>query len=520
MDALKQPIYADSGYIKDPLALFYEMSGDNPNTILLESLEIHTKAGTLSMLGVSAALRISCLGHEVTVKALNANGAAAASQLLTLLPKEVKVTTPTPESFVLTYPKVNQAQDEDSRLKSLTVFDALRTVLKLQPYAGSSKNLMLSGVFGYDLISSVEELPNVTMGKNTCPDYCFYLLDTVINIDHKALKSDIRAIAFSASEYDALKDKVQRTKKRLDAYHEVDRPAEINFTKEHVSTDINDRDFCAIVDKLKGNIFKGDIFQVVPSRTFSIPCPSTINAYYRLKKTNPSPYMFYMHDEDFIIFGASPESAVKYTSANNQVQMYPIAGTRGRGFKADGSIDHDLDSRIELELRQDKKENAEHLMLVDLARNDIARISEPGSRYVADLLNVDRYSHVMHLVSRVTGSLRPDLDALHAYQACMNMGTLTGAPKIRATELIRETEKTRRGSYGGAIGVLRGNGDIDTCIVIRSAFVKDGIAHVQAGCGVVYDSVPMDEANETRKKAAAVLSAIAIAHGKSLKEVL
>lgn len=520
MDALKQPITAESGYIKDPLALFYEMSDNRENTILLESLEIQTKAGTLSMLGISSALRFSCLGQDVNVKILNKNGAFAAEQLLTLLPKEIKVATPSANTIVLSVPKADRTLDEDSRLKSLSVFDVLRAALKLTPIGGTSNDIRLSGVFGYDLISSIEELEDVPMGANTCPDYCFYLIDNYILIDHKALKTDIHAIAFAAQEYDALKDKVQLTKKRLDAYHECDRPQEIKFTKEHVSTDINDRDFCAIVDKLKEHVFKGDIFQVVPSRTFSIQCPSPINAYYRLKKTNPSPYMFYMHDEDFIIFGASPESAVKYTAATNQVQMYPIAGTRGRGFKADGTIDRDLDSRIELDLRQDKKENAEHLMLVDLARNDIARISIPGSRYVSDLLNVDRYSHVMHLVSRVSGTLRSDLDALHAYCACMNMGTLTGAPKIKATELIRATEKHRRGSYGGAIGIIRGNGDIDTCIVIRSAFVKDGVAHVQAGCGVVYDSVPMDEANETRKKAAAVLNAIAIAHGKSLKEII
>ena len=151
-------------------------------------------------------------------------------------------------------------------------------------------------------------------------------------------------------------------------------------------------------------------------------------------------------------------------------------------------------------------------MLVDLARNDVARIAQAGSRHVADLLKVDRYSHVMHLVSRVVGQLRGDLDALHAYQACMNMGTLTGAPKIRAMQMIREVEKTRRGSYGGAVGYLTGEGDLDTCIVIRSAYVENGIAQVQAGAGVVYDSDPQSEADETRSKAQAVIAAIQSAH--------
>ena len=218
--------------------------------------------------------------------------------------------------------------------------------------------------------------------------------------------------------------------------------------------------------------------------------------------------MFFLQDDDFCMFGASPESSLKYQVSNRQVELYPIAGTRPRGFDANGKLSPDLDSRIELDLRLDKKELSEHIMLVDLARNDIARVSQPGTRHVADLLKVDRYSHVMHLVSRVCGTLSEDLDALHAYQACMNMGTLSGAPKVRATELIRQFEGKRRGSYGGAVGYFTGTGEMDTCIVIRSAFVKDGIAQVQAGAGVVYDSNPQAEADETRQKAQAVISAI------------
>ena len=227
--------------------------------------------------------------------------------------------------------------------------------------------------------------------------------------------------------------------------------------------------------------------------------------------------MFYLQDSEFCIFGASPESALKYQQSNRQVEIYPIAGTRPRGFNADGSLSPDLDSRIELDLRLDKKELAEHIMLVDLARNDIARVSQPGTRHVADLLKVDRYSHVMHLVSRVCGTLEHELDALHAYQACMNMGTLSGAPKVKATSLIREVEGKRRGSYGGAVGYLTGDGDMDTCIVIRSAFVKNSQAQIQAGAGVVFDSDPQSEANETRQKAQAVINAIYEAETKQLR---
>jgi anthranilate synthase component 1 len=278
---------------------------------------------------------------------------------------------------------------------------------------------------------------------------------------------------------------------------------------------VSDEDFCQTVRDLKEYVVKGDVFQVVPSRRFTLPCPAPLAAYKELKQSNPSPYMFYMQDELFTLFGASPESALKYEKETNQVEIYPIAGTRRRGKRPNGQIDFDLDSRIELELRTDKKENAEHMMLVDLARNDVARISEAGTRHVADLLKVDRYSHVMHLVSRVVGQLREDLDALHAYQACMNMGTLTGAPKIRAMQLIRDVEQTRRGSYGGAVGYLTGEGTLDTCIVIRSAYVENGIAQVQAGAGVVFDSDPQAEADETRGKAQAVISAIQAAHTAS-----
>jgi anthranilate synthase component 1 len=270
----------------------------------------------------------------------------------------------------------------------------------------------------------------------------------------------------------------------------------------------SDEEFKQDVVNLKEHILAGDIFQVVPSRTFSLPCHHPHDAYRELKKQNPSPYMFFIQDQEFAMFGASPESALKYTKDTNQVEIYPIAGTRPRGKRADGSIDLDLDSRLELNLQEDKKERAEHIMLVDLARNDVAKVSKPGSRYVTDLLKVDRYSHVMHLVSRVVGQLREDLDALNAYQACMNMGTLVGAPKVSAATLIREVEQQRRGSYGGAVGYINNNGDMDTCIVIRSAFVKNQTAYIQAGAGVVFDSDPQSEADETRGKAQAVISAV------------
>jgi len=215
--------------------------------------------------------------------------------------------------------------------------------------------------------------------------------------------------------------------------------------------------------------------------------------------------MFFVSMRDSVLFGASPETSVRVTQENGRpiLEVKPIAGTRPRG------MDEDQDNRMEADLRLDEKEDAEHMMLVDLARNDVARVSEPGTRHVSHLMSLEKYARVMHLVSSVKGVLAPAYDALHALQTCLNAGTLSGAPKLKATELLRRYERTRRGPYGGAIGWLNAEGQLDTGVVIRSALVKNGTAYVRAGAGVVYDSDPVAEADETRRKASAVLTAIA-----------
>jgi anthranilate synthase component 1 len=205
-----------------------------------------------------------------------------------------------------------------------------------------------------------------------------------------------------------------------------------------------------------------------------------------------------------VLFGASPETAVRCEKENGRriLSVKPIAGTRPRGSSGDE------DDRLEADLRLDEKEVAEHMMLVDLARNDVALVSKPGTRRVNALLGVERYARVMHLVSSVEGELGEDCDPFHALQAALNVGTLSGAPKLKATELLRLNEKTKRGPYGGAVGWIGSNGAMDTGVVIRSALVKNGIAHVRAGAGIVHDSVPLAEAQETRAKASAVLAAL------------
>jgi anthranilate synthase component 1 len=271
-----------------------------------------------------------------------------------------------------------------------------------------------------------------------------------------------------------------------------------------VKTDLDDHAFAEVVTRMKAHIAVGDVYQIVPSRTFRAPCADPLRAFAAQRELDPSPYMFFVSAPDHVLFGASPETSVRVLREEGwpTVEVKPIAGTRPRGGDADE------DDRMEADLRLDRKEIAEHMMLVDLARNDVARVSLPGTRRVAKLMSVERYARVMHLVSSVKGALAIGYDALHALQACLNVGTLSGAPKLKATELLRREERTRRGPYGGAVGWLNGDGAMDTGVVIRSAVVKDGIAYVRAGAGVVHDSDPMSEADETRRKASAVLSAI------------
>lgn len=536
-------------YVDDPLAAFAHLCGNKNNALLLESAEIDSKDDLQSLLMVDAALRMECRGNRVEVKALTGNGASVLPLFVEHAPDGLHIKERTDTSITLMCDEADGELDEDSRLKAASVMDALRIVInKITPIRQHPHAVFLGGVFAYDMLAGFEKLPDVAEGENDCPDFVFYLAETLITVDHQTRETHLIGSVFSgqdvAQQYFAIAQRLEAIHQQL---HEMPaKPVLVNKNAAkitdveseaqsgqslvsdsensnetengqslssfdpsvEVSVDLSDEQFCNHVLDLKQHILAGDIFQVVPSRTFSLPCPSPLLAYAKLKESNPSPYMFYMQDAAFSIFGASPESALKYERESNQVEIYPIAGTRPRGKRPDGSIDRDLDSRIELNLREDTKEKSEHIMLVDLARNDVAKVSRPGTRYVKDLLKVDRYSHVMHLVSRVVGQLRDDLDPLHAYQACMNMGTLVGAPKVSAATLIREVEKKRRGSYGGAVGYLNGQGDMDTCIVIRSAFVKNGTAYIQAGAGVVYDSVPQAEADETRAKAQAVIGAV------------
>ena len=494
----------DIPYDSDAAAIFDGLAQPH-DSLLLESADIETKKNLNCLAVLKAALKVTCHGQTVEVRALTEAGESLLPSLEERFHHRLvsrETTTVVFEFSLSTHP------DERERLLAESTADILR-FLQLEANYSSPLLPFLGGGFAYDYLATFEELPEVKPGANTYPDYEFLVAQTVLAVDH--LQGTAHLEGWDIDD--------KRLREELDSLASLPaaaRPAAPQRERIRAVADVDDTGFRADVDKLKSNIHAGDIYQVVPARAFTVDCPNALAAYRALRETNPSPYMFYVRGADYELFGASPESNLKFTPEDRQVQLYPIAGTRPRGLNPDGSINHELDIRNELDMRTDHKEIAEHTMLVDLARNDLARVAVPRSRQVAELLHVDRYSRVMHLVSRVTATLHPDFDALVAYRACMNMGTLTGAPKLRATELVRRTEGKRRGSYGGAVGYLRGDGAMDNCIVIRSAYVQDSTAVVQAGAGVVKDSMPQAEADETVHKAYAVLNAIAMAQGAEL----
>ena len=508
--------------------------------VLLESADITTKASRTTVAVLEASARLTCWGGTVTAEALDAvdGGGPGADGLAALARLEAGLaehaTDRRPGRLTLTLPTIcddDPTIEERERLTALSTIEPLRLLARAEV---DHPHLPLeAGAFAFDYLSTFESLPEVAQGANTCPDYLFYDARIILVVDHPTQEATLVGASVDAADLErrmeALAAAIDGIEDPADSADAAASAAADTFVEApvgdvissgspvlHAVPTVSDADFEAVVEEMRGYIADGDVYQVVPSRGFTIDCPDALAAYHVLRHANPSPYMFYLAAPDFELFGASPESALLYSVRSGRVAIRPIAGTRPRGLHPDGSVDHERDTRLELELRTDAKEVAEHVMLVDLARNDVARVSRPGTRSVQDLLRVDRYSRVMHLVSEVSGELAEDLDALDAFRASMTMGTLTGAPKLRAAELIRQAEGVRRGSYGGSVGYIRGDGELDTCIVIRSGFVSAGTALVQAGAGVVAASSPAAEAAETVHKARAVLEAVAAAQGATL----
>jgi anthranilate synthase component I len=367
------------------------------------------------------------------------------------------------------------------------------------------------GVFAYDLVRSVEPLGEPNPDPVGVPDLALMITDGLVAFDH--LKHTVTVIAnvyVSGEEelpaaYDRACDTIAEIRWRLEG--PVPRPSRRPDPSRSVpvfESNMERAQFEAVVSRIIEYIYAGDAFQVVPSQRWSAPVPVQAFSIYRgLRAVNPSPYMYFLDFGDFEIAGASPEPLI--TVAGRRVATRPVAGTRPRGATPDE------DQRLAEELLADEKERAEHVMLVDLGRNDLGRVCEYGTVEVESFMAVENYSTVMHIVSHVAGRLRAGVGALDALRSVLPAGTLSGAPKVRAMQIIDELEPVKRGGYGGAIGWAGWQGELDTCIHIRTVVVKDGIAHVQAGGGTVADAKPAYEYEESVAKSRAVMQAIELA---------
>jgi anthranilate synthase component 1 len=369
----------------------------------------------------------------------------------------------------------------------------------LPPFAGGAV-----GMFGYDLVRSAE--PSVgepNPDETGIPDLALMVTDVLVAFDH--LRHEVTVLANVLAEDDLERAYGQAAAAIAEVKERLAGPVpQIGRGRREppgFTSNLGADGFADAVERAKEYIRAGDAYQVVPSQRWTAECPVDAFSIYRgLRAINPSPYMYFLDFEDFEVAGASPESLVKVNGRH--VELKPIAGTRPRT----GS-----DRELSDELLADEKERAEHVMLVDLGRNDLGRVCEYGSVKVDELMAVELYSHVIHIVSSVSGTMREGVTPMDAMRAALPAGTLSGAPKIRAMQIIDELEPVKRGPYGGAVGYLSYTGDLDTCINIRSTFVRDGTAYLQAGCGIVADSDAAAETRESEAKAGAVMEAIRLA---------
>ncbi len=361
------------------------------------------------------------------------------------------------------------------------------------------------GYLSYETSARFEQLPSPDKDPLGLPEAVFMIVGTVLAFDHVTHRAIIMSNAHIEDDvetaYAQAVSRIDELAQRLTA--PLPAPAMLHEQADTrgIQSNFSQQDFEDCVDRARDYITAGEAIQVVLSQRLSTRATADpFDIYRALRSINPSPYMYFLHLDDFDIVGASPETLVRVEDGT--VTVRPLAGTRPRGE------DYLQDNALADELLHDEKERAEHIMLVDLGRNDIGRISKPGTVEVSDLMEIERYSHVMHMVTNVQGRLSDDFDAFDTLRACFPAGTVSGAPKIRAMQIIAELEPDKRGPYAGAVGYFSHNGNMDMAIAIRTMVIKDGTAYVQAGCGIVYDSVPQREYQETMNKARALLKAI------------
>lgn len=468
----RMPIYRDLlADVETPVSAYWKLSHDQTYSFLLESVTGGEQLARYSLLGIRPKIVLRTKNESVTRESANEPSGR----------------------------RLGHGEDPLHALRSELAGPEVVAVPDLPAFVGGAVGMM-----SYDLVRFFEKLPDSTVDDLNVDDLAMMLTDTVVVFDHA--KNVIRIIAMATEEsYDEavkeIEEIVHKLKSPLPNLPDVENrdhpihPIESNLPKAR---------FEEIVTRMVEYIAAGDAFQLVPSQRFQTQVDvHPLTLYRALRSLNPSPYMFILRFGDFDIVGASPELLVSLHGRKARVR--PIAGTRWRG----GTPEED--KALEMELLADEKERAEHIMLVDLGRNDLGRVCEYGSVEVNELMVIERYSHVMHIVSDVTGTLEVGKDAYDLIRASFPAGTVAGAPKVRAMEIIDELESTRRGLYAGAVGFVSHTGDFDACIAIRTIYLKDGKAYVQAGGGVVFDSKPEFEFNESCNKAKGSLRAIEIA---------
>ncbi len=455
---------------------------------LFESVVGGEKVGRYSFLATEPFLEIEAYGDRVTTNAYSGVSAAGVPTLVT-----------------------RQQQCDNPLDEVRRRIEAVRAVRlpELPPFCGGAV-----GYAGYDTVRYFEHLPNAPSDDRQVPDLAFAFYDQMVVFDNVSKSIIVIVLAridrHGADPATAYRDaccRVDRLVEQLSTPRGDVQPVDIRFGGEPAipyQSNFTQPDFERAVEKCVDYIRAGDIFQVVISQRMTVPIRSHPFQIYRmLRVINPSPFMFYLRTPSVTLVGSSPEIMVRVV--DGQIITRPLAGTRRRGDT------EEEDRRLAEELLADPKERAEHAMLVDLGRNDVGRVAQYRSVELSDVMTIERYSHVMHITSNVSGRLRPEYSAFDALQACLPAGTVSGAPKVRAMQIIDEIEPHRRGPYAGAVGYVDFAGNMDTCIALRTIVVQDNKAYVQAGAGIVADSVPRDEWNETLNKARGLLKAIELA---------
>ncbi|MDR0752201.1 MAG: chorismate-binding protein [Christensenellaceae bacterium] len=451
---------------KEPSEVFLILKAQSKRCYILESLEDKGARGRYTILGYDPTLGIDCLNGHLVIRG----------------DTDIQIDTINPEVYI----KKIMSENKSPKIEGCP------------PFVGG-----LVGYFSYDYIKYAEPtLALDALDEENFKDFDLMLFDKVITFDHKTneitLTISIKAKDLSENYYKAVSELANMHRLIDNGIQAKVKPLKLKSQFERL---FNKQEYCQMVIKAKEHIFEGDIFQIVLSNRISAEAEGSLfDTYLELRKSNPSPYMFYFSSDDIEIAGASPETLVKVT--HKKAFTYPLAGTRPRG-RTD-----EEDLKLEVELLNDQKELAEHNMLVDLGRNDIGKICEFGTIKVDKHLAIERFSHVMHIGSVVSGTIKDNLEGIDAIEAVLPAGTLSGAPKIRACEIINKLENNKRGIYGGAIGYLSFSGDTDTCIAIRIAFKKNNKVFVRSGAGIVADSIPEKEYEECENKAKAVLNAL------------